>query len=206
MPKTLSIAMLALTGMLGLQSQATAQGRDLPLTTALATGARASAPIGWHDFCARYAGECSTGTLRPEAIVLTVQTWRLLTSTNDKVNDSIEPVTDMDHWGLAERWDYAEDGKGDCDEYVLVKRKRLIQAGLPRQALLITVVRDKKGDGHAVLVVKTDRGDFVLDNQENRILPWRQTGYQFVKQQSQDNQNIWVRIDDSVSVPVTAAR
>jgi predicted transglutaminase-like cysteine proteinase len=206
MQKTMSIATLTLIGMLGFQSQTAAQGRDLPLTTALATGTRATAPIGWHDFCARYAGECNTATQRLETIPLTLQTWRLLTSINDKVNDAIEPVTDMDHWNLAERWDYAEDGKGDCDEYVLVKRKRLMQAGLPRQALLITVVRDKKGDGHAVLVVKTDRGDFVLDNQDNRILPWRQTGYQFVKQQSQENQNVWVRIDDSVSVPVTAAR
>ena len=61
----------------------------------------------------------------------------------------------------------------------------LMQAGWPREALLITVVRDKKGDGHAVLTVKTDRGEFVLDNQEPQVLPWNKTGYRFVKRQSQ---------------------
>ncbi len=49
-----------------------------------------------------------------------------------------------------------EDGYGDCEDYALLKRKMLMQAGWPREALLMTVVRDKKGEGHAVLTVKTD--------------------------------------------------
>ena len=61
----------------------------------------------------------------------------------------------------------------------------LIESGWPREALLITVVRDKKGDGHAVLTVKTDKGEFILDNQNEDILPWSETGYRFVKRQSQ---------------------
>ena len=65
----------------------------------------------------------------------------------------------------------------------------LMQAGWPREALLITVVRDKKGDGHAVLTVKTNRGEFVLDNQVGEILPWNKTGYRFVKRQSQSDPN-----------------
>jgi len=49
----------------------------------------------------------------------------------------------------------------------------LLEAGWPRQALLITVVRDKRGDGHAVLTVTTDRGDFILDNQKQLFrLDW----------------------------------
>ncbi len=71
----------------------------------------------------------------------------------------------MEHWGVVERWSYPDDGKGDCEDYVLLKRRMLMQAGWPREALLITVVRDKKGEGHAVLTVKTDKGDFILDNQ-----------------------------------------
>ena len=71
----------------------------------------------------------------------------------------------MEHWGVVERWNYPDDGYGDCEDYVLLKRKLLMQAGWPREALLITVVRDKKGDGHAVLTVKTDRGEYILDNQ-----------------------------------------
>ena len=66
-------------------------------------------------------------------------------------------MTDIEHWGVVERWNYPDDGYGDCEDYVLLKRRMLMQAGWPREALLITVVRDKKGDGHAVLTVKTDQ-------------------------------------------------
>ena len=69
---------------------------------------------------------------------------------------------------MVERWNYPDDGYGDCEDYVLLKRRMLMQAGWPREALLITVVRDKKGDGHAVLTVKTNRGEFVLDNQSSQ--------------------------------------
>ena len=77
-------------------------------------------------------------------------------------------MTDLDHWGVVEQWNYPDDGYGDCEDYVLLKRRMLMQAGWPREALLITVVRDKKGDGHAVLTVKTDKGEFILDNQDER--------------------------------------
>ena len=72
-----------------------------------------------------------------------------------------------------------------------------IQSGWPREALLVTVVRDKKYEGHAVLTVTTDKGDYVLDNQNEDILLWSKTGYRFVKRQSQSNPNVWVSLDDS---------
>ncbi len=122
------------------------------------------------------------------------------------MNRAIEPITDMDHWGVAERWNYPTDGKGDCEDYVLEKRKRLIDAGWPRQALLVTVVRDKKGDGHAVLLVRTDRGDFILDNQEAKVKIWTDTGYRFVKRQSAENPNRWVSLGNVDTKTLTAQR
>ena len=100
--------------------------------------------------------------------MLTPKAWTDLVKVNAWVNDNIKPITDLEHWGVVEQWDYPDDGNGDCEDYVLLKRRMLMQAGWPREALLITVVRDKKGDGHAVLTVKTDRGEFILDNQEDR--------------------------------------
>ena len=100
--------------------------------------------------------------------MLTPKAWSDLVKVNDWVNETIKPLTDLEHWGVVERWNYPDDGYGDCEDYVLLKRRMLMQAGWPREALLITVVRDKKGDGHAVLTVKTDRGEFVLDNQDER--------------------------------------
>jgi predicted transglutaminase-like cysteine proteinase len=164
-------------------------------------------PIGWVDFCIRYSRDCeASANSGGRELQLTPQAWKLIVTINARVNASIEPVTDNEHWGVAERWDYAEDGKGDCEDYVLLKRRMLVQAGVPRQALLITIVRDRKDEGHAVLTVKTDRGDFVLDNQEERVLAWQATGYRFVKRQSQQNHNRWVDLQNVPAPVSTAAR
>ncbi|MEI9916274.1 MAG: transglutaminase-like cysteine peptidase [Methylovirgula sp.] len=69
-----------------------------------------------------------------------------------------------------------------------------MDAGLPRQALLMTIVRDLDGEGHTILTVKTNRGEFILDNLRDDIRPWDATGYHFLKRQSQEDPNIWVGI------------
>ncbi|MCF8477465.1 MAG: transglutaminase-like cysteine peptidase [Pseudolabrys sp.] len=163
------------------------------------------APIGWVEFCVEYQSECSTKASAPRDIVLTAKTWSDLVKVNAWANDAIKPVTDVEHWGTVERWNYPDDGFGDCEDYVLLKRRMLMQAGWPREALLITVVRDKKGDGHAVLTVKTNRGEFILDNQESQVLAWNKTGYKFVKRQSQSDQNSWVSLGEPRGGPATVS-
>ena len=102
------------------------------------------------------------------------EVWKTLNDVNAFANAAIEPISNLDHWGTTlDHWDYPVDGKGDCKIYALFKRKLLIERGFPRQALLMTIVRDLNGEGHAVLTVKTDRGDFVLDNLSRRNPPWR---------------------------------
>jgi predicted transglutaminase-like cysteine proteinase len=159
-------------------------------------GAPTRPPIGWSDFCIEYAPECDTKPLEARDVVMTPKAWRDLSRINKWVNESVWPITDMDHWGVVERWNYPDDGYGDCEDYVLLKRKMLLQAAWPRQALLITVVRDHNGDGHAVLTVKTDKGEFILDNQNPEILLWSETGYHFVKRQSQTDPNTWIALGD----------
>jgi len=159
-----------------------------------AVGEPTRAPIGWVEFCVEYKSECATQASTPRDIVLSPKTWADMVKVNAWVNDAIKPITDLEHWSLVERWNYPDDGYGDCEDYVLLKRRMLMQAGWPREALLITVVRDKKGDGHAVLTVKTNRGEFILDNQESQVFPWNKTGYRFVNRQSQANPNVWVSL------------
>jgi len=171
----------------------------------IAVGEATRAPIGWVEFCIRYKPECETKPSAARDVVLTSKAWSDMLKVNAWANDNIVPITDLEHWGVVEQWDYPDDGKGDCEDYVLLKRRMLMQAGWPREALLITVVRDKKGDGHAVLTVKTNRGEFILDNQESAILPWNQTGYRFVKRQSQSDPNVWVSLGDPHSAPATAS-
>jgi predicted transglutaminase-like cysteine proteinase len=171
----------------------------------LTVGGSVRAPIGWLEFCSEYAPECETQPLAPRDVVLNAKAWRDMARINKWVNDTIKPVTDLEHWGVVERWSYPDDGYGDCEDYVLLKRRMLMRAGWPRQALLVTVVRDRRGDGHAVLTVRTDKGDFILDNQSAEILLWSETGYRFVKRQSQSDPNIWLALGDSRPAAATAA-
>lgn len=178
----------------------------LPITSvALVTGDTLP-PVGWVQFCGDNPADCRVDALPAQSAKLDFRAWRELVRINRDVNDQVEPVSDLEHWGTLERWSYPTDGKGDCEDYVLEKRKRLMEAGWPRQALLITVVRDRKGDGHAVLTVRTDRGDFVLDNQEARIKGWTDTGYSFVKRQSQEHPNKWVSLGAPDNGILTANR
>jgi predicted transglutaminase-like cysteine proteinase len=163
------------------------------------------APIGWIQFCNERQRECKTGVAAPLDVQYTKTSFKELEHVNRYVNDKIKPMTDLEHYGVVEKWAYPDDGYGDCEDYVLLKRRMLMQLGWPRGALLVTVVRDKKGDGHAVLTVRTDKGEYVLDNQEDKILPWFETGYHFVKRQSQSDPNVWVSLGDTRPTTYVAA-
>jgi len=170
----------------------------------VSVGPASRPPIGWVEFCTEKPKECAASPSAPRDVVLTPKARKDLIKVNRWVNETIQPVTDLEQWGVVERWSYPDTGRGDCEDYVLLKRRMLIEAGWPREALLITVVRDKKGEGHAVLTVKTDKGDFILDNQEERVLLWSDTGYRFVKRQSQSDPNVWVALGDPRPATATA--
>ena len=168
-------------------------------------GASTRAPIGWVEFCADRPLECKATTSAPRDVVLSNKAWTDLVRINKWVNENVKPMTDMDHWGVVEKWSYPDDGYGDCEDYALLKRRMLVESGWPREALLMTVVREKNGNGHAVLTVKTDKGEFILDNQEERILLWSETSYRFVKRQSQSDPNRWVSLGDPRPTIATAS-
>jgi predicted transglutaminase-like cysteine proteinase len=161
-------------------------------------------PVGWIDFCARHPNECVGTTMKVREFVITPKRWNDLAYVNKLVNATIKPLTDLEHWGVVEHWSYPDDGYGDCEDYVLLKRRMLIQSGWPREVLLVTVVRGNKDEGHAVLTVITNKGDYVLDNQNEHVLLWWETGYRFVKRQSYSNPNVWVSLGHPPRVIATA--
>lgn len=128
-------------------------------------------------------------------MALTQDRWDELIQINHEVNRAVLPISDMDLYSVPEVWAFP-DRYGDCEDYVLLKRHRLMQAGWPSGSLLITVVRDIDGGGHAVLTVRTDRGDFVLDNQEALIKHWTETPYSYLKRQSSKHAGKWVSVAD----------
>ena len=165
------------------------------------TGNLTSQPIGHYEFCRKLPAECRERTPAEAPIELTRQLWAEMIAINDSVNTNVQPRTDMEMWGKEEVWSYP--GRyGDCEDYALEKRRELMQRGVPAGDLLMTVVRQPNGDGHAVLTVRTSLGDYILDNLEPRVLAWNDTKYQYLKRQSQTDSGEWVSIRDDRAVTV----
>ena len=198
----ITISMIAGSALVGAPVQGAAlEVETLPVMQVLGA---ARPPVGHVEFCAGMPQECAAMPGRAMRIVLTSVSLAELDRMNRYVNARIAPVTDAELFGVAEKWSYPID-RGDCEDYVILKRRMLIDGGWPPSALLITVVRDEKGDGHAVLTVATDKGDLVLDNQRDEILPWQRTGYQYVKRQSQADPSAWVFVGTGPAAPGVAS-
>jgi predicted transglutaminase-like cysteine proteinase len=158
-------------------------------------GGITSIPVGASEFCKAHRSECKANPRAVEAMGLSEARWNELVRINNVINAGVVAITDEDYYKVAEYWAYP-DGYGDCEDFALAKRKALIEAGWNPSTLLMTVVRESKGTGHAVLMVRTDRGDLVLDNQDGRVLLWNETPYQFLKRQSQADAGQWVDLVD----------
>ncbi len=198
---------LAIVGAMLLLGGATTQaqpGVELPEIGVAEQGPTARPVAAWTDFCRRYPADCAVDPSEPAFVTLNPALMRMLVSVNRRVNQRIKPVTDQAHWGVVDRWDYPDDGFGDCEDIQLLKRRMLVERHLPRRALRMTVVIDEIGEGHAVLMVRTNRGDLILDNKTSAILPWNRTGYRFVKREGQDASGTWVSLNNGSS-PVTTA-
>ena len=157
-----------------------------------------AAPPGWINFCAENPGECSGVPTQPRDAVITLNSWKELNEINRLVNETIQPMSDMHHWGMDDKWSIPTDGYGDCEDFALLKRKMLIEAGWRREALLMTLVKDRqRGEWHAVLTVKSDAGDFILDNKNKAIVLATEAGYRFIRRQSQSDPNTWVSLESA---------
>jgi len=161
---------------------------------------RTSIPVGHLEFCKTHPSECQPYDSIVQATTLTEENWQQLVSVNAYYNQTVVPVTDAELYHVDEFWTYPN-GYGDCEDFVLAKRRDLINAGWAPSTLMIAVVREANGDGHAVLIARTDRGDLVLDNQAGTIELWSNTPYRYIKRQSQADAGQWVdMIDDRVVV------
>ncbi|MCA1242587.1 transglutaminase-like cysteine peptidase [Stappia stellulata] len=159
-------------------------------------GGATRAPAGHVGFCSENPSECRSQNRNAVVVKLDRERWNELLAVNAEVNRQIRPVTDVELFGVEEYWTFPSSGAGDCEEYVLEKQRVLQKRGWPKSALLITVVKDTNNSGHAVLTVRTDQGDIILDNQIEAVLPWYSTPYRFVKRQSARNPAKWAAISD----------
>ncbi len=151
-------------------------------------------PYGFVAFCDRMPQECIVTSPDDARYQATPQSLSELDEINRTVNHEIEPATDMEVYGVVEYWTLPKT-RGDCEDYALLKRHRLIARGWPSSVLLMTVVRDEKNEGHAVLTARTTQGDFILDNKVDVVRLWNQTPYHYVMRQSYMDPKVWVSLD-----------
>lgn len=187
-PRRFLAAIAVLAGLAG--SGASAASGDDPFLTDLGPTRPTAA---WAAFCAAAPDECRTDRREPTFVRYTDEVWRTIVRVNRQVNRSIRAVTDAEHWGVSDRWDFPTDGLGDCEDIQIEKRRLLQAAGIPARAMRMAMVINPENEGHAVLVVRTDRGDFVLDNRVSAVLPWYDTGYVWVKREG-DSATAWVSL------------
>lgn len=161
-------------------------------------------PVGYVEFCSHGQAECQFKG-RDAKLQLTQEKWDLLATVNSYTNGKIKPESDQDLYSMTEKWTYPS-AAGDCEDYVLLKKRYLQGLGIPAEDMLITVLLDEKGEGHAVLTVTTSKGDFILDNRRDEILRWDATNYKFLKRQSQKDPKQWVSLRDKPAQVVVSAK
>ncbi len=159
----------------------------------MVTGGLTSQPIGHYEFCKANPDECAIRPADQSPLRMNGQVWSRIVAVNQAVNRRVKPMNDLDIYGKDEVWAYPVSDVGDCEDYVLEKRRQLNEKGISFANLLITVVRKPDGEGHA-LTVRTDKGDFVLDNLTDKVKSWDQSGYRFLKRQASEHTGRWVTI------------
>jgi len=118
-----------------------------------------------------------------------------ITRVNQRVNNQMTWQTDFDIYGVEERWtmplSLGLGSAGDCEDFALEKRRRLLELGVPPAALALAITYSESTGRHAVLVVRTAQGDYVLDNTTPWVLPWATTGYQWLNIQEGESLMQW---------------
>ncbi len=160
-----------------------------PVASLPNTHEEAETPPAFVDFCSRFPDQCVAGARA--VLTLDDRTMAELTSVNHAVNTAITPEDDKTHYGRDDFWTIPTDGRGDCEDYALTKRKELLEAGLPASALRLAVVYSIKTALHAVLTVSTDKGDLVLDNISDAIVPWNVTDFTWIMVQDKADPMVW---------------
>lgn len=168
------------------------------------TGGLTSQPIGHYEFCKTNADQCAIRSSDVGPARITGAIWRKIVAVNLAVNKSVKPMNDSEIYGKTEVWAYPVKQVGDCEDYVLEKQRKLASSGISMSNLLITVVRKPDGEGHAVLTLRSDKGDFVLDNLSDDVVQWDVTGYRYLKRQSSADTGRWVTIREGQTPTVAA--
>ncbi|HEY0834483.1 MAG TPA: DUF6647 family protein [Azospirillum sp.] len=153
-----------------------------------------SRPIAYDEFCVSYPDQC---VIDGESLIeMTPDRLRQLENVNKDINTEFELIPDVEWRGEEDVWSYPVLGHGDCEDFVLEKIRRLMNLGFSRAAMSIAIVYDKKlMSPHAILLVDTSDGTFVLDNLRDEVRCWDDVPYNYESRERPDSQ--WNSFDQS---------
>lgn len=149
----------------------------------------------WADAERAAGGEDTQASGAEGALPLTPTLWRELSKVNRSINRRIRSIPDYDVYGQNDFWAVPLKGRsryGDCEDYALEKRRALRNRGYSERVLSIALVRTRWGQDHAVLLVRTDQGEMVLDSLSPWVRPWTEVGYAWMTRQSPLDPSVWV--------------
>jgi predicted transglutaminase-like cysteine proteinase len=198
MTKRLVMTLIAMT-VLGFSTQAIAAGGPagiarnvLSSSSRLVEKQATNPPFAHILFCARNPAECRDNN--GESVVsLTPERLKELSALNRKVNRSIRGRNDNEFNLNGDLWE-VNVKSGDCEDFALTKRSKLLSMGWSSRALRIAKAHTRSGEGHAVLIVRTDRGDLVLDNRFNNIKSFDKTDLRLEMIQSEADPLVWYNL------------
>ena len=184
--------------------------RDPEPASAQAEGAGHRGPKAYHAMCARdpklcmYDRQAGRDGRTSAPAGMNRARWDQLLQVNDRLNRRIREITDRRNYGVSDYWTIGQRA-GDCEDYIIAKKHALIGLGWAADQLLYAVVEGRYSEYHAVLVVRTEWGDYVLDNLTGDIAPWQDTRYRFIIRQSAANPHAWVHVAGSAAAVSAAA-
>lgn len=149
-----------------------------------------AAPSGAASICQTYSWACASINQSVSAD----RRFDLVRSVNARVNHSVRAINDDRQYGVEEHWALPTSTGGDCEDFALLKKRELIAAGINPQRLFIATTLDARRNPHAVLVFRSDDGDFVLDNLTDSVRRWHETRYLFLVMQDPERPAGWVKI------------
>ena len=157
--------------------------------TFLPNQGRISAPKAAASLCSTYSWACASSRKAKTPEIAQIR------AVNRKINRSTREISDEAQYRRKDYWALPSRRGGDCEDFALLKKRELVGMGYDPDRLLLTTVLDRKGRAHAVLVARTDSGDFVVDNLVDTIKPWNRTGYTFLRMQDPAAPHRWVSLN-----------
>jgi len=146
-------------------------------------------PYQWQEYCLHEGEEdpsCVNSKSKNVVMFSNPELIKTLEEINIKYN-KIPYLTDIEKYGVQDKWtaklgfnlDLNEQRRGDCDDYVLSKRKELLKRGFPNSALYVTLVKvdELQEEMHMILIVKLGNKKYILDNINKNIVESKYTSY-----------------------------